>query len=49
MLKPTYLKLTPYYRTYQTKPYLKSKYNNEEEVIKHNGYNIKDMVTNITM
>lgn len=48
MLKPTYLKLIPYYRTYQTKSYLKSKDNNEE-VIKHNSYNIKDIITNITM
>ena len=48
MLKPTYLKLIAYSRRYQTISYIKSKDNNEE-IIKHNGYNIKDIVTNITM
>ncbi len=48
MLKPTYLKLIANYRTYQTKSYIKSNDNNEE-IIKHNSYNIKDMITNITM
>ena len=48
MLKPTYLKLIANYRTYQTKSYIKSNDNNEE-IIKHNSYNIKDMITNITI
>ncbi len=50
MLRPTYLKLISYnnHKTYQTKSYTNSNDDNEE-VIKHNGYNIKDKITNITM
>ena len=50
MFRPTYLKLITWYnhKTYQTKSYNKSNDHNEE-IIKHNSYNIKDIITNITM
>jgi len=50
MFKPTYLKLIVRhnYRKYQTKSYTKLDDDNEK-VIKHNSYNIKDKITNITM
>lgn len=50
MFRPTYLKLISWYnhRTYQTKSYNKSNDHNEE-IIEHNNYNIKDIITNITM
>ena len=50
MFRPTYLKLISWYnhRTYQTKSYNKSNDHNEE-IIEHNSYNIKDIITNITM
>lgn len=50
MFRPTYLKLISWYnhRTYQTNSYNKSNDHNEE-IIEHNSYNIKDIITNITM
>ena len=50
MLEATYLKLIKNYksRTYQTKSYTISN-NKNEEVIKRDSYNIKNMITNITM
>ena len=50
MFKPTYLKLTVRHnhRRYQTKSYTKLNDDNEK-IIKHNSYNIKDKITNITM
>ena len=46
MFKSTYLKLIAHYnhRRYQTISYV-----NNEEIIKHNSYNINDKITNITM
>ena len=50
MFKPTYLNLIVRHnhRRYQTKSYTKLNDDNEKN-IKHNSYNIKDKITNITM